>query len=256
MKRWVTCMIVVCMLSLGIGLYSKTSHSNITILAGQQALDDYMVTYVLTKDIIDPVNEETASETEETAKKGTKEEDNHIIVNADNTKEIDEKTYLEELQSTLDDAEYVIVAQSTGYNKNLFGTTMQEVKVLQVYKGSTNMVGETINLVNPGSYFEDLKKYFIGTFVNVMQEDNQYLVFMNEIQEEQDKGKKLYVLANDLNIAYFNLEDKRNWIPTRLEEGISYQNVKDNEFFVGDEYALEAITNFKKELFKRYNLCK
>lgn len=256
------------MISLGIGLYSKTSHSDTTILEGQQELDDYLVTYVLTKEILEPVKMDVATElnevrktepkevTDEVANETAKEETDHIIIDADNKKAIEEDTtFLEELQSTLDSAEYVIVAQSTGCNKNLFGTTKQEVKVLKVYKGSTNLVGETIDLVNPGSYFEDLKKYFMGTFVNIMQEENQYLIFMNDIQEEQVKEEKLYVLANDLNIAYFNLEDRSNWIPTHWEEGIYYQNVKNNEFFVGDDYSLEAITYFKKQLFEQYPLC-
>jgi hypothetical protein len=251
MKKWFGCILAICVISLGIGLYSKSSHTYTTILNGQNSLNDFLVTYVLTEDIIGN-NESDSNREPETLPSG---QSDHKIVKAEDSGQLEKgMTYIDELKHSLDEAEYVIVVKATGDNENLFGTIKQEVRVVEVCKGDSKIVGDTIYLVNPGSYFEVLRNYFLGTFVNIMQRDNQYLVFMNSIDEKHARSNKLYSLANKFNIAYFNLGDKVNNIPENADQGIMYKDVKENEFFVADEYSLKEITKFKKDIIKQYKV--
>lgn len=88
-------------------------------------------------------------------------------------------------------------------------------------------------------------------FVNVMEPDDEYLIFL----DRKEDLKKIYILIEDTFSPIFNYEDKEHVIISDVPENntyVSYNEVKNNEFFVRREETLEAILEAKHQLLKMY----
>lgn len=253
MKKWIICVLIICIIPSCIGIYSRTSHIETTDIANSN-FDNYPITYVLSKDILQ--NTVIDSHQESNIRKENSIKDNIILPPKNDSTEIEKKnsSFFEYLESTLKKAQYIIVVKATGNNENLFRTLKQEMKVIYVCKGNRNIIGKTINLVDCGTGFFDKFNCFNGSFVNVMQKDNLYLVFMNPINDKNADKLNLYSSADIMGFPYFNLENKNNIITKNNESAILYGEVKHNEFFVADEYSLKELLNFKQQILNEYQV--
>lgn len=168
----------------------------------------------------------------------------------------------EGIRAVLDDAQYVVLAKGRGKAKALGETLQQEIYVEKVLKGDDRWREKNIKVINtyggvgmPGKEDKD------GGFmlkVNMMEEGEEYLVFLNPVQLKGEIYENVAYLADYKFLPYFNLEDKENKIAKPEEkdgiEYIYYKDMKDNEFFVCDEVALNKLLEIKQEYLKKYEI--
>ena len=168
----------------------------------------------------------------------------------------------EGIRAVLDDAEYVVLARGTGKAKALGQTLQQEMHVEKVLKGDDKWQGKDIKAVSEQRIFMMAKKDAaesngLRLYVNLMEEGEEYLVFLNPVKLKGKKYENVAYLADYKDVPYFNLADKENKI-AKLEKdelGLDctyYSDMEDNEFFVSDEAALNKLLEIKKEYLKKY----
>lgn len=140
-------------------------------------------------------------------------------------------------------------------NANLYFMCYTEpVRVLEVYKGDGLNIGDEIQILRRSSrVFWDLnntKSVNVG-FVNFMNKDEEYLVFLHDKIEDKD----VYKTAECLITTIFSYNSHENIIIGKDEndENIAtYKDVKYNEFFVSDTDALNVLNEAKKEMIIKY----
>lgn len=190
-----------------------------------------------------------------------KNEMNDYIVNYDN--HID--SYGEIFNADIDsfeklqkESQFILEVKLSGTRKNLYGTVLSEVEVLNVYKGDTISKREKIYLYEPSSIYGYLY-YCLGGY-NLMNNGNEYMVYINELKvpNEYDKTEiqeKSYMFTS-LQFSKFNTETNYIDVVYNLDDfyngDIKYKDIKDMEFIPLDRKTLEIYNNIKKQslLFK------
>ena len=168
----------------------------------------------------------------------------------------------EGIRAVLDDAQYVVLAKGKGKAKALGETLQQEIYVEKVLKGDNKWQGKDIKVVSTkmNVWMPKRKKLTggLGLFVNLMEEGEEYLVFLNPVKLEGKDYENVAYLADYEDVPYFNLADKENKIAKPEEkDGMEcryYKDVKDNEFFVSDEVALNKLLEIKQEYLEKYQV--
>jgi hypothetical protein len=253
MKKWILIILIVCIIPFCIGIYSRFSHIETTNVITSN-FDNYPITYVLSKDILQNSVINSNQEVDQQTGNTVKENINLQKANESSNTENEGSSFFEYLDSTLEESEYIIIVEATGKSENLFRTLKQEMKVISVCKGNRNIIGKTIDLVDCGTGFFDKFNCFNGSFVNIMQKNNLYMVFMNTIKDKNANNLNLYTSSDIMGFPYFNLKNKNNIIPKKSEAGIIYGEVKNNEFFVADKYSLQELQSFKMYIFDKYKI--
>lgn len=160
----------------------------------------------------------------------------------------------EGIRAVLDDAQYVVVAMPAGKRKSLGGTLQQEMKVMQVLKGENTWEGKTIKAYSTTEQIILTTEHagILGD-VNLMEEGKRYLVFLNGMNRKGKKYRNMAYFADNFGIPYFCLDDMETEVVKPDREGyIYYEQVKDNEFFVSDEKALQKLLEIKEDYLDRY----
>ena len=145
----------------------------------------------------------------------------------------------------------VLRVKAVGTREYSAKTIKQQAEVLEVYKGSGINVQEEIDILTTRNSFDFEDMTFNLGFTNLMQKDNEYLVFFDEKINSPYKGDNIYRISDLIINPIFNYNDVENII-TPDEEYIPYSLVLNNEFIVGDSIALERILAFKHELLEMY----
>lgn len=138
-----------------------------------------------------------------------------------------------------------------------FMSGIQSVLVMEVYKGNEIQVGQELYLNFPRWSIVLTEKYDTVQcgFVNVMKENKEYLVFLNNPYEGLN-GEKVYpFIVDSYVVPMFCYMDSEN-VVVPIDEGSStyvpYSLVKENEFFVTSENALQALLKLKRHLLDKY----
>lgn len=164
-------------------------------------------------------------------------------------------TLLETMQKELPNSNHIIRAKSAGEMGYTFKNNRQYVEVLEVFQGEGIEVGDKIAVtkLSWNFYFDEMTAEVY--FINIMLPENEYLIFLEEKLETIDRKEiNIYLLAEWIIPPIFNYQDKENIVtPTPYDERyVPYDMVRDNEFFVRSEEALEALMEWKHGILAQY----
>ncbi|MCM1327737.1 MAG: hypothetical protein NC243_13755 [Lachnoclostridium sp.] len=161
------------------------------------------------------------------------------------------------MKDTLLNAPIILKVSPVRDREYFFASGRQKVLVQEVYNGTELKTGQEIYLSFSAWSVVLTEKYNIVQcgFVNIMKEDKDYLVFLADPYRGLD-GETLYPFFGDTVVApMFCYKDSDNAI-IPVEDGkptyVPYTLVKDNEFFVTSEDALQALLDLKKYMLDKY----
>lgn len=161
------------------------------------------------------------------------------------------------LEQELPDVPIILRVSTAGEYENLFNTGRQKVEIEEVYSGNSLKKGDEIYLTS-GTWriVVDLQPPAIERgFVNILKEGKEYLVFVTEkVRTDSESLPVCRLYSNSIIDPVFCYEDMENVI-VPLGEGptyVPYAQVKDNEFFAGDEEGLAAWTELKQKMLSAY----
>lgn len=157
------------------------------------------------------------------------------------------------LRDELPESQFIIRAKSLGQIDYVYKAKKQLVEVLEVYKGDELEVGDVIWVVAGGPLFFEVMTANMG-FVNVMEANQEYLIFLEEKIETMNKNEVVYGVPGFIISPIFSYNDYDHEILSVSEDNryVPYKEVKDNEFFVSSEEALQALMNLKHDLLQLY----
>lgn len=267
MKKIVTTVIIMFLSSVAIGLSFRQTYTQIDFNEKSQ-LDKFSV-WVLEDDeleetseidqaVVDNSGPVVTYQDEETGEISEVEENEYFVGNDTiyNNEEItsyDEQSLEDYFREVLRNCDYVVKAKKLHGTDVITGALSQKILIEKVYCGDSALEGETVYLMTTQEiiYIEDSENHEnrIGSFVNIMEEGDEYLVFMNKAPSSA-AGNIFYIPEIDA-VCYFNLKEIENKIPSDKEE-VYYEEVKENEFFVADQKVLEKIITLKKEMISEY----
>lgn len=169
-----------------------------------------------------------------------------MVLDGDSVKIDEEVKALDtQIKDELMGAQIVLIVTGLGEIENLAANIQQKVIVEEVIKGDESITNKEIFVVGSGdSIYIDDTYMAIGSKVNFMKKDQRYIIFL-----EQTNKRDVYMLKDMYGVAYFNLDDVQNNI---CSGDVSYSDVKDNEFFVTDELALENLVELKVEVINYF----
>lgn len=152
-----------------------------------------------------------------------------------------------------DNSRYILKVTPTDKVRFSFLCYTEPVEILEIYKGDDLQIGEEIEIFrNSSTIFWDLNDtdgINMG-FVNLMNESEEYLVFLDKKIEDKPVYKTTYcVVAPIFSYTHHDnpvVNGKNN------SSSIEYINVKNNEFFVGDDYSLNALERAKEKFILKY----
>lgn len=168
---------------------------------------------------------------------------------------------LEHLENNLPESNIIIAVRCMEKSTFRFSCTTQKVEVVKVFKGDVS-IGEIIDVARNGScIFFDKENYVNGlpainlNFVNEMKPNEMYLVFLDrKIQTYNDEN--IYIQSMDFLISpifcYSEIHNEVCVSETNLSDSAAYKNVKNNEFFLMSETAIDNMEKLKKSLLQKY----
>lgn len=133
-------------------------------------------------------------------------------------------------------------------------TTLTNVQVLDVYKGSIPY--KNIDIFEPisGMSLEDPKEDFISSLdgYNLMNDGKEYIVFLKELKDvNYSENKTVYMPTTTILSKYEVSNDTINKL--KPDDKIKYSDVKNQEVLLTDENLIKKFNNFKDEVIKKYN---
>ena len=156
------------------------------------------------------------------------------------------KEYAE--NSLEDNSWYILKVTPTDKVKFYFLCYTEPVEILEIYKGDDLQIGEEIEILRDSSHIfwdlNDTDGINMG-FVNLMNESEEYLVFLDKKIED----KPVYKTVPCLMSAIFSYSNRDNAVLTDNK----FRNTGNNEFFTSDENALEILESVKSVLIEKYS---
>jgi hypothetical protein len=165
------------------------------------------------------------------------------------------ETMSDEYIKKIEKSEYILKVRCISDVTFSYLRTYQEVEVEKVFQGKNISEGDNIFISVADSYifFSDMS-INMG-FVNAMNKDEEYLVFIAEKQKSKELSFSIYTPCETLLSPVFSYSEHDNVIPEEYDPNIpyvSYTSVMGNEFFVGSEEGLKNIINIKESLISKY----
>lgn len=143
----------------------------------------------------------------------------------------------------------------------IFMDTIQEVKVLEVYKGDNIIEGDVIKITSSSGSISlnyDRTSEYINIvnmgFINELEIGEEYLVLLNGKVKTIDQ-KIVYEAPSFLVTPFFSYSDTENSLPeleNNSDSYVAYSKVSQNEFFVQNENALNMLNELKTELIQMF----
>lgn len=162
---------------------------------------------------------------------------------------------IQTMKNDLPESNLIIRVVSEGETSFSFKNNKQYVKVVEVYKGNELSVGDEIAVTTLGwrFFFDDMSAN-LG-FVNFMQPENEYLIFLDrKIDSLDPKEDNIYLIPDLIIPPIFNYQDKNHTIINvhKDDRNVPYEVVKENEFLVSSVEALNELTKLKHEFLQKY----
>ena len=143
---------------------------------------------------------------------------------------------------------YILKVTPTDKVKFSFLCYTESVEILEIYKGDDLQIGDEIEILRDSSHiFWDLNDTDCANmgFVNLMNENEEYLVFL----EKKIENEPVYKTYPCLMSAIFSYSNRDNAVLTDNK----FRNTGNNEFFTSDENALEILESVKSVLIEKYS---
>lgn len=157
-----------------------------------------------------------------------------------------------------EEAQYILRVKADGNLEYKFRQAHQKAQVEEVYRGEGVEAGDEITLLSAWTmFFPELggESYKVTGglervsmnmgFVNRMVSGEEYIVYISEKVTSLDETEQVYQVFQTSIAPIFACRDIENVIP---EGNFSYSDIKNNEFLVQTEKALEKMTAMKKRL--------
>ncbi len=148
----------------------------------------------------------------------------------------------------------ILRVRASGERDIVFRNGKQYVTVLEVIKGDGMVkAGDDIAVAGEGHVFAEIGGMNIG-YVNFMQKDNEYLIFLEGKARELYKGEVVYAIHYDANLLfpYINVADKSS-VPTGSQECL-YEEYRDNEYFCTTQDVLDLVLEYKENILEQYGI--
>ena len=147
----------------------------------------------------------------------------------------------------------VVRVKATGTVNYLYRTYTETVTVQEVFKGEGIRPGEQIDVEREAAtILFDTMSVNTG-FVNYMQKDKEYLLFLGRKVDTLDHEETVYRVTEGLLTPIFAYDDVENVVKTPDEHNyVPYREVAGNEFFVSTPEALAALQELKQEVLAQY----
>ena len=167
---------------------------------------------------------------------------------------ITDDNYLQDIEK---DSAYILRVKGTGSYEFEYKHWMQTAIVEEVYKGSDVAAGEEITIAARGDNLYMGEEFYGANmyFSNVMQEGEEYLVFLEEKLELVEDPKTVYVTPMLITPTIYALEDgasKPVESDGRAGNTAEYATVKDYEYFALSDEALDALYDLKHRALQLY----
>ena len=261
MKKFYIGIIVIFCITVGIGLYCRRQYTHVDFSDSDSLVEaGFSVPFFEIGDFVKEEEEEEYAEFNP-EDYGLDSSVDIEILESDDTEEEEEVELFgkEGILEKISNAQYIILGKSLNEVESLDGALQQKIYVSEVIKGDEQWKGESISLINTDEIVWVDKTILLPSMVNLMKKDETYLVFMNPVEYKGKELKNIFYLVNDgKTIPYLNIRDVDNKIvEPEIVDGfpvIWYEDVKDNEFFVADNEALQNLLDIKREVLKKYNI--
>jgi hypothetical protein len=165
---------------------------------------------------------------------------------------------VERMYQSLPLAPLIIRVTVTGSLECFNGFCRQKVKVQEIYKGNGLVVGDDFLLTSKQWLLIRLEndRAIERGFVNIMETESEYLVFLNGEVESLYDDLPVYEANSDPFVtAVFSYEDHTNVI-VPIEEGqptyVPYNMVRENEFFADTQIGMDALLALKDTMIEAY----
>ncbi len=160
-------------------------------------------------------------------------------------------------------SEYIVRVKAVTDLQFVFLRAKQRVEVQEVYKGDGVEVGEEIDVTVDGShiFFEgDVPMSINLDFVNVMEPNEEYLLFLeskveSDFSYEDGFPYDVYRGSPSIIAPFFSYRERES-VPVTPDRGayraVPYAEVKDSEYFVTSQEALDCLLVLKATMLERY----
>ncbi len=161
---------------------------------------------------------------------------------------------VEAMSRELPNSNLILRVKSNGKMGYTFKNNKQYVEVLEIYQGNGLEIGDQIAIssMNWLFFFDDMTANM--GFINIMQPENEYLVFLERKIKTLESNEEIYLIPDFILAPIYNYEDQENKIIHVQEDNryVPYNEVRNNEFHVSSESALNSLTDLKQKLIKEY----
>lgn len=146
---------------------------------------------------------------------------------------------------------YILKVRCNSDSQFVFKRTYQEVEVLEVFCGKPDVQkGDVINISPAASHiFDDDGSINMG-FINEMQVEKEYLVFLDEPKTSVELGISIYPTVEFIMTMIFAYDDIEN---TVAQSGyVPYTEVESCEIFADSKRTINKFIKIKTELINKY----
>lgn len=159
------------------------------------------------------------------------------------------------MEKVIEESEYILKVRCVGKLEFSFVLTYQPVVVEKIFKGSGLNINEEINISKyPSHIYQNPYSINMG-FVNTMEEEREYLVFLNSKTKSVEFGTEIYITADTIVSPVFSYDNHDNVIVDSISDtGLfaMYSDVAENEFFVESEASLDVLMKIKNNMINKY----
>lgn len=163
----------------------------------------------------------------------------------------------------LDSSNYIIAVKCQEKSFFRHSCTTQKVKVEHVFKGNDLKAGDVIEIAkNDSEIFNSEEMKIDGRacinmgFVNEMKPGNTYLIFLDKKIDTHDDKTVIYITKDYIMspiFCYQNIANKSCNVISEDNSSAYYGDVKDNEFFLISENAIDKMTEYKEKILDKYS---
>lgn len=160
---------------------------------------------------------------------------------------------IQRLMDQIEQAKIIIIAKPTGKLIQSDGTYGQEILVKQILRGEEHiMEGEkTWFYQSFGFRAIDDKIRFMNAYLNIMNLEEEYLVFLEPSPLNDYQQETVYELSNEV-LGYICLKEmKTKNLPEKYKE-IDYVELKEYEFFAVSEKLTTELNEVRKAILEKY----
>lgn len=159
------------------------------------------------------------------------------------------------LKEALPSAPYILKVTPTDTPECFFGGRQQKVCIQKIFSGEGLEIGEEVYITSDRWKVYPADGTMDTGFVNILQEDTEYLIFSSGSIGYTDDDIAVFRLQSGQYIApVFRYGSCENIVyPTSGETTyVPYAEVSDNEFFAMEAEGMETFLSLKQELFNLY----